>query len=68
MRAAIQDGLDIYGADDLPVVMTAYSQVLKNPSNRELADSICKYVEVAPGRAEVTKFSDGESYVETGQY
>ena len=28
------------GADDLPVVITAYSQVLKNPSNRELAVAV----------------------------
>ena len=28
------------GADDLPVVVTAYSQVLKNPSNRELAVAV----------------------------
>lgn len=28
------------GADDLPVVITAYSQILKNPSNRELAAAV----------------------------
>jgi ribose-phosphate pyrophosphokinase len=36
-------------------------------SNRELADAICKYVEIQPGRCEVAKFSDGESYVEIGE-
>ena len=36
-------------------------------SNRELAESICRYVEIPLGRAEVTKFSDGESYVEIGE-
>src|SRR6185369_6727716 len=28
------------GDDDLPVVLTAYAQVLKNPSNRELAVAV----------------------------
>src|SRR5512143_205917 len=41
--------------------------IFSGSSNRELAESICRYVEVAPGRAEVTKFSDGESYVEIGE-
>src|SRR5215470_12323146 len=36
-------------------------------SNRELADSICRYVEVPLGRAEVSRFSDGESFVEIGE-
>jgi ribose-phosphate pyrophosphokinase len=41
--------------------------IFSGSSHRELADSICRYVEIAPGRAEVTKFSDGESYVEIGE-
>src|ERR1043165_3773278 len=36
-------------------------------SNHELCDSICRYVEIAPGRAEVSRFSDGESFVEIGE-
>jgi thioredoxin reductase (NADPH) len=28
------------GTDDLPVVITAYSQALKNPSNRDLAVAV----------------------------
>jgi ribose-phosphate pyrophosphokinase len=41
--------------------------IFSGGSNRELAESICKYVEVPLGRAEITKFSDGESYVEIGE-
>jgi ribose-phosphate pyrophosphokinase len=41
--------------------------IFSGSSNRELADSIWKYVEIPPGRIEVTKFSDGESYVEVGE-
>src|SRR5262245_61874766 len=41
--------------------------IFSGSSNRELSESICKYVEIPPGRAEVTKFSDGESYVEIGE-
>ena len=41
--------------------------IFSGSSSRELADSMCRYVEIAPGRAEVTKFSDGESYVEIGE-
>src|SRR5437868_1428931 len=36
-------------------------------SNRELATEICRHVEVRPGAAEVTRFSDGEIYVEIGE-
>jgi ribose-phosphate pyrophosphokinase len=41
--------------------------IFSGTSNRELADAIWKYVEIPPGRIEVTKFSDGESYVEVGE-
>ncbi len=41
--------------------------IFSGNSNRELADAIWKYVEIPPGRCEVTKFSDGESYVEVGE-
>src|SRR5512143_3500645 len=41
--------------------------IFSGSSNRELAESICRYVEVPLGRAEITKFSDGESYVEIGE-
>ncbi len=41
--------------------------IFSGTGTRELADNICKYVEIAPGRAEVTRFSDGESYVEIGE-
>jgi ribose-phosphate pyrophosphokinase len=41
--------------------------IFSGGSTRELAESICKYVEVPLGRADVTKFSDGESYVEIGE-
>jgi ribose-phosphate pyrophosphokinase len=36
-------------------------------ANRPLADEICKFVEIPPGRAEVTHFADGEIYVEIGE-
>ncbi len=41
--------------------------IFSGNSNRELAEAICRYVEVPLGRAEVTRFSDGESYVEIGE-
>ena len=41
--------------------------IFSGGSNRELADSICRYVEVNPGRCEVAKFSDGETFVEIGE-
>src|SRR5215475_2712597 len=41
--------------------------IFSGSSSRELSDAICRYVEVTPGKAEVTKFSDGESYVEIGE-
>src|SRR5438552_3828183 len=41
--------------------------IFSGSSSRELADSMCKYVEVNPGRIDVTKFSDGEIYVEIGE-
>jgi len=41
--------------------------IFSGTANRELADQICKYVESTPGRSEVTRFSDGESYVEIGE-
>jgi ribose-phosphate pyrophosphokinase len=36
-------------------------------ANRDLAEQICKCVEVRPGAAEVTTFSDGEIFVEIGE-
>jgi ribose-phosphate pyrophosphokinase len=41
--------------------------IFSGTANRELADAICRYVEITPGRAQVTRFSDGESYVEIGE-
>src|SRR5436190_4545490 len=41
--------------------------IFSGNANRDLAESICKCVEVRPGRAEVTTFSDGELYVEIGE-
>jgi ribose-phosphate pyrophosphokinase len=38
--------------------------IFSGNANRELASAICKYVEVPLGRAEVTRFADGEIYVE----
>jgi ribose-phosphate pyrophosphokinase len=36
-------------------------------ANRDLAKSICNYVEVPIGKAEVTRFADGEIYVEINE-
>ena len=41
--------------------------IVSGNATRELADSICRHVEIVPGRADVTRFSDGESYVEIGE-
>jgi ribose-phosphate pyrophosphokinase len=41
--------------------------IFSGNANRELADAICRYVEIPPGRSEVARFSDGESYVEIGE-
>jgi ribose-phosphate pyrophosphokinase len=38
--------------------------IFSGNGNRELADAICRAVEVRPGQAEVTAFSDGEIFVE----
>ncbi len=36
-------------------------------ANRDLAEELCKYVEIPLGRAKVTHFADGEVYVEVGE-
>jgi ribose-phosphate pyrophosphokinase len=36
-------------------------------AHRELAENICTFIESRPGVAEVTRFSDGEVYVEIGE-
>ncbi|HUH01868.1 MAG TPA: ribose-phosphate pyrophosphokinase [Kofleriaceae bacterium] len=36
-------------------------------SNKDIAEEICKFVEIPLGRASVTHFSDGEIYVEIGE-
>ena len=36
-------------------------------ANRELTSAICRYVETPLGRAEVTRFADGEIYVEINE-
>jgi ribose-phosphate pyrophosphokinase len=41
--------------------------IFSGGANRELADSICRYVEINPGRCEVARFSDGETFVEIGE-
>src|SRR5262245_28219573 len=41
--------------------------IFSGGSNRELSEAICRYVEVNPGRAEIAKFSDGETFVEIGE-
>src|ERR1700758_901612 len=41
--------------------------IFSGNANRDLAESICKCVEVRPGAAEVTTFSDGEIFVEINE-
>jgi len=41
--------------------------IFSGNSNRQLAEEICKFVEIPLGRADVTHFSDGEIYVEIGE-
>jgi ribose-phosphate pyrophosphokinase len=41
--------------------------IFSGNGNRELAEAICKCVEVRPGQCEVTSFSDGEIFVEIGE-
>ncbi|MDB4970334.1 MAG: prsA2 [Myxococcales bacterium] len=41
--------------------------IFSGNGNRDLSDAICRAVEVRPGQAEVTTFSDGELFVEIGE-
>ena len=41
--------------------------IFSGNANRDLAEAICRCVEVRPGAAEVTTFSDGEIFVEIGE-
>lgn len=47
--------------------MTKALTIFSGSSNRDLTDSIARYVEIPTGRCEVGRFSDGESYVEIGE-
>src|SRR5437870_13257704 len=38
-------------------------KVFSGTANRELAERICKYIGVLLGRATISSFSDGETYV-----
>src|SRR5574341_2601692 len=41
--------------------------IFSGNANRELADAICRSVEVPLGKAQGTRFSDGEIFVEIGE-
>ena len=41
--------------------------IFSGNAHRELAESICRHIEMRVGVAEVTRFSDGEIYVEIGE-
>src|SRR5947208_7965829 len=41
--------------------------IFSGNAHRELAEAICKHIEVRPSACEVTRFSDGEIYVEIGE-
>jgi ribose-phosphate pyrophosphokinase len=49
------------------VIVLKALTIFSGNANRELASAICKYVEVPLGRAEVTRFADGEIYVEINE-
>src|SRR5688572_12498060 len=38
--------------------------IFSGNAHRDLSDAMCRFIDIAPGRCEVTRFSDGESYVE----
>ena len=54
------------GGPPLFVVLKALT-IFSGNANRELAQAICRYVETPLGRAEVTRFADGEVYVEINE-
>ena len=41
--------------------------VFSGSASKDLAEAICRYIEIPLGRAQVSRFSDGESYVEIGE-
>jgi ribose-phosphate pyrophosphokinase len=41
--------------------------IFSGNAHRDLAEGICRYIEMRPGVCEVTRFSDGEIYVEVGE-
>jgi ribose-phosphate pyrophosphokinase len=47
-------------------VLKAFS-IFSGNANRDLAESICRYLETPLGKAQVTRFSDGENYVEINE-
>jgi len=47
-------------------VLKAFT-VFSGNANRDLAEAICRYLEVPMGKAQVTLFSDGEVYVEINE-
>jgi len=47
--------------------MIKAATIFSGNAHRDLAESICGYIEMRPGVAEVTRFSDGELYVEIGE-
>jgi ribose-phosphate pyrophosphokinase len=49
-----------------PHVLKAFS-IFSGNANRELAEAICRYLETPLGNAQVTRFSDGEVYVEINE-
>jgi ribose-phosphate pyrophosphokinase len=47
-------------------VLKSFS-IFSGNANRELAEAICRYLETPLGHAQVTRFSDGEVYVEINE-
>jgi len=50
----------------IPTVLKALT-IFSGNAHRELTQAICRYVETPLGRAEVTRFADGEIYVEINE-
>jgi ribose-phosphate pyrophosphokinase len=53
------------GPESIPVLKAL--TIFSGNANRDLAKSICGYVETPLGNAEVTRFADGEIYVEINE-
>src|SRR3569623_2830287 len=63
MRKHLVDRWFLDGAATVLKSLSSFTGI----ANRQLAEEICKFVEIPLGRCDVTHFSDGEIYVEVGE-